>query len=51
MATVGVRWVESSAEEKPTTQVVSQAACGGRHADEIGPGNSTWLIEGEVAND
>lgn len=38
--------VESSIEERPTTQVVYEAVWGGRHADEIGPGYNTRLIKG-----
>lgn len=40
--------IESSVEERPTTHVTYTAVWGGRYADEIGPGNGTPLIEGEV---
>lgn len=40
--------VESSVKDRPTAHVIYEAVWGGRHADDIGPGDSTLLIEGEV---
>ena len=47
VATAGSRLVQSRVEERPTTQVIYEAVWGGRHADDVDPGDSAPLIEGE----
>ena len=47
IATAGARWVESSAEERPTTQTIYQAVWGGDW-DALDAGQRQDAIEGEA---